>query len=188
MKDEILIRRASEGDQGAFRLLVERYSREIFNYFVRSTGSIEDSEDLTQQCFVNLHGSLRRYRGSASPRTFIYRIATNLAISFARRRKSPVSLDLLMEKGHDPVPSSSVDDPEDFTRARELRRAYVKALEKLPAHHALILDLRVGKELSYKEIAEATDRSESSVETIIHRAREALSAELAKYFGDEENK
>ena len=92
MEDDILVRQAREGDTGAFRKLVETYQHEIYNYFVRSTGSVEDAEDLTQQCFINFYNSLKTYRRTASLRTFMYRIATNLAISHSRKRKAPLSL------------------------------------------------------------------------------------------------
>jgi RNA polymerase sigma-70 factor (ECF subfamily) len=179
LDDDSLIRRAKGGDSEAFRQLVERYEHEIYNYFIRSTGSVEDSEDLTQQCFVNLYNSLGRYRRRASVRTFLYRIATNLAISFSRRRKSPVSLDILVEGGYDPLSRSPSGRPEDIAYARELRGAYLDALARLPAEWSLILDLRIGKELSYKEIADSVGRSVSSVESILYRARERLAAELA---------
>jgi RNA polymerase sigma-70 factor (ECF subfamily) len=165
LEDDILIQRAKEGDQEAFRRFVERYSGEIYNYFIRSTGSVEDSEDLTQQCFVNLYNSLENYRRSAS----------------VRKRKSPLSLDLLVERGFDPASQSPADSPEDLAHAVEIRKAYVEALATLPAEWGLILDLRVGKEMSYKEIADAVGRSVSSVESVLFRARERLSDKMAPY-------
>jgi RNA polymerase sigma-70 factor (ECF subfamily) len=180
LEEDILIQRAREGDTGAFRKLVEQYQAEIYNYFIRSTGSIEDSEDLTQQCFINLHCSLDRYSKKASIRTFLYRIATNLAISFSRKRRSTLSLDILVQGGYEPE-SSSQSDPEDLAYAGELQKAYLHALACLPAEWALILDLRIGKELSYKEIAESVGRSVSSVESILFRARERLSEEMGPY-------
>jgi RNA polymerase sigma-70 factor (ECF subfamily) len=186
LEDDILMQRAKGGDHDAFRRLVEIYQREIYNYFIRSTGSIEDSEDLTQHCFVNLYNSLGRYRRSASLRTFIYRIATNLAISFSRRRKSPLSLDVLVQGGFDPASESSSDRPEDLAYASELQQAYVEALAKLPAEWSMILDLRIGKELSYREIADTAGRSVSSVESILFRAREKLSAGMASFLGRED--
>lgn len=181
------MKRVKDGDSDAFRQLVERYKGEIYNYFIRSTGSIEDSEDLTQQCFVNLYNSLDRYSRKASIRTFLYRIATNLAISFSRKRKSPLSLDLLIEGGYDPASQSSSARPEDLAYAMELQKAYLDALAKLPVEWALILDLRIGKELSYKEIAESVGRSVSSVESILFRAREKLTEDMAPYLGETEN-
>jgi RNA polymerase sigma-70 factor (ECF subfamily) len=183
LEEDILIKRVKEGDSDAFRQLVERYKGEIYNYFIRSTGSVEDSEDLTQQCFINLYNSLDTYRKRASVRTFLYRIATNLAISFSRKRKSPLSLDQLFEGGYDPASQSSSDWPEDLAYAREIQKAYLEALSGLPVEWALILDLRIGKELSYKEIAESVGRSVSSVESILFRAREKLSEYMAPYLG-----
>jgi RNA polymerase sigma-70 factor (ECF subfamily) len=174
------MKRAREGDSGAFRKLVEGYQGEIYNYFVRSTGSVEDSEDLTQQCFLNLYRSLERYSPKASVRTYLYRIATNLAISFSRKKRPPLSLDILVEGGFDPS-EGSPPGPEDLTYAGELQKAYLEALAGLPREWALILDLRIGKELSYKEISQATGRSVSSVESTIFRAREKLSEVMAPY-------
>ena len=179
------MKRVKEGDTVAFRQLVERYQSEIYNYFIRSTGSIEDSEDLTQQCFINLYNSLDTYSRKASIRTFLYRIATNLAISFSRKRKSPLSLDILVEGGYDPASESSTDSPEDLAYARQLQKAYLEALAGLPAEWSLILDLRIGKELSYKEIADSVNRSVSSVESILFRAREKLASEMAPYLGED---
>ncbi len=185
MEDDILMQRVKEGDTGAFRQLVERYKGEIYNYFIRSTGSIEDSEDLTQQCFINLYNSIDRYSRKASLRTFLYRIATNLAISFSRKRKSPLSLDILVEGGYDHTSQSSADRPEDLAYARELQKVYLDTLARLPVEWSLILDLRIGKELSYKEIADSVGRSVSSVESILFRARERLSVEMTPYLEGE---
>lgn len=179
------MQRVKEGDTGAFRQLVERYEGEIYNYFIRSTGSIEDSEDLTQQCFINLYNSIDRYSRKASLRTFLYRIATNLAISFSRKRKSPLSLDILVEGGYDHASQSSTDRPEDLAYARELQKAYLDTLARLPVEWSLILDLRIGKELSYKEIADSVGRSVSSVESILFRAREKLFVEMSPYLEGE---
>jgi RNA polymerase sigma-70 factor (ECF subfamily) len=188
LEEDILIERSAGGDSGAFRVLVERYQREIFNYFIRSTGSLDDAEDLTQQCFINLYRSLGRYRKKASLRTFIYRIAANLAISFSRKRKSPLSLDLLVEGGYDMATRYPSDLPEEKLHARELQRAYLRSLENLPAEWRTIIELRVGKELSYKEIADIMDRSVPSVESILFRAREKLSVDMAPFLEDQDDK
>ena len=188
MEDDILVQQAREGDTGAFRQLVETYQHEIYNYFVRSTGSVEDAEDLTQQCFINFYNSLKRYRRTASLRTFMYRIATNLAISHSRKRKAPLSLEFLVEGGFDAVSETSAGRPEDIAYAMDIRRAYLEALAKLPDEWRLILDMRISNELSYKEIAEASGRSVSSVESIIFRAREKLSEEMAPFLGGRDEK
>ena len=169
MEDEILMEKAAGDDMDAFRSLVERHKNGVYNYFVRSTGSVEDAEDLTQQCFVNLYRSLPRYRKKAAFTTFLYRIASNLAVSFSRKRKPPVSLDALMEAGYDrPGPM-------------DLSRAYLRALEELPPEWRDMIELRVGKGLSYKEIAEVKGKSTGAVESILFRARSRLAEALGPY-------
>ena len=92
--DAALMKRVAQGEAGAFRLIVERYEKRIYNFFVRSTGSREDAEDLTQQLFLNLYDSASRYKPRSSFKTFIYRIASNLAVSFSRKQKLRRSLSL----------------------------------------------------------------------------------------------
>lgn len=179
LDDDILMRRAADGDEHAFRLLVKRYNGEIYNYFLRSTGSVEDAEDLAQQCFVNLFGSLPRYRRTASLRTFLYRIANNLAVSFSRRAGPPASLDALLEAGYDPPDRGG--GPEERAVAVQLRKAYLAALQRLPVEWRSVVELRAGRELSYREIADAIGKSEAAVESILFRARERLAKDLARY-------
>lgn len=179
MDDDILMQRAAGGDEHAFRLLVRRYGGEIYNYFLRSTGSAEDAEDLTQQCFTNLFGSLPRYRRTASVRTYLYRIANNLAISFSRRPSPPASLDALLEAGYDPPNPGA--GPDESAAQAQLRRAYLHALQKLPAQWRSVVELRAGRELSYREIAGVVGKSEAAVESILFRARERLAKELAPF-------
>ncbi len=183
MEDEILMQKAAGGDMDAFRLLIEKHKNGIYNYFIRSTGSIEDSEDLTQQCFVNLYRSLPRYTRKAAFTTFLYRIASNLAVSFSRKRKPPVSLEAILESGYDRPDTDGEADPSEVAEAMDLKRAYLEALECLPAEWRDIVELRVGKELSYKEIAQIKGKSRGAVESILFRARSRLADTMSPYLG-----
>lgn len=186
MNDDILMQRAAGGDEHAFRLLVQKYGGEIYNYFLRSTGSVEDAEDLTQQCFANLYGSLPRYRKTASVRTYLYRIANNLAISFSRRAGPPVSFDALLEAGYDPPDPGG--GPEDAAAEAQLRQSYLEALKRLPVEWRSVVELRAGRGLTYREIAGAVGKSEAAVESILFRARERLSSDLAPYLPGREER
>lgn len=181
MEDEILMQRAADGDMEAFRSLVERHKNGVYNYFMRSTGSVEDAEDLTQQCFVNLYRSLPRYTKKAAFTTFLYRIASNLAVSFSRKRKPPASLDALMEAGYDRPGPAARSGPAEMAEAMDLSRAYLRALEELPPEWRDIIELRAGKGLSYKEIAEIRGKSTGAVESILFRARSRLAEALEPY-------
>lgn len=181
--DAALMSLVSKGDTRAFRKLVEKYQGPIYNFFIRSTGNAEDSEDLSQQLFINLFRSAPRYRPEASFKTFIYRVASNLAISFARRRggREAVSLDEMLEGGREPSSAPGGGDPHTFTEQREFERAYLKALMRLPADWRIAMELRAGKGLAYREIAEVMGKSVPAVESIIFRARERLAIDLKDF-------
>ena len=183
--DAVLMQRVSKGDQHAFRRLVERYQKPMYNFFLRSTGSVEDAEDLAQQLFLNLYASASRYKPKASFKTYIYRIATNMAVSFARkaRVRDSVSLEILAEGGVElPAKRPDSDPAREFER-RELQRNYSEALLGLPAEWRTAIELRVGRELSYREIAEAMGKSVQAVESILFRARERLALEMGNRSG-----
>ena len=186
--DAVLMQRVAEGDTDAFRLIVERYERPIYNFFLRSTGSREDSEDLAQQLFLNLYDSASRYEPRSSFKTFIYRIASNLAISFSRKRKlrRSLSLEQLSETGFEPVSGRPGADPAREYERKELGRRYREALLRLPAEWRTAIELRAGRELSYREIAEAMGKSVPAVESMLFRARERLARELGRSGGKEE--
>jgi len=178
--DAVLMQRVSRGEADAFRVLVERYEKRIYNFFVRTTGNREDAEDLTQQLFLNLYSTASRYRPKSSFNTFIYRIASNLAVSFSRKQKlrRSLSLEQLSETGFEPTSGRPGGDPAREYERKEFRRRYREAVLRLPAGWRTALELRVGRELSYGEIAEAMGKSVSAVESILFRARERLAEEL----------
>ena len=180
--DAALMQRVSGGNTQAFRILVERYQKQIYNFFLRSTGSVEDAEDLAQQLFLNLYASASRYKPTASFKTFIYRIASNMAVSFARtaRIRNSVPLAILAEGGIEPPAKRPDEDPARELERRELMRSYSEALLRLPAEWRAAIELRVGRELSYSEIAAAMGKSVSAVESILFRARERLAEEMGR--------
>lgn len=181
--DAALMRRVAGGDTHAFRMLVEKYRGEMFNFFLRSTGVVEDAEDLTQHIFINIFRSADRYAPTASFRTYLYRVATNLAISASRKRavRPAESLHRAVEEGFQPASADADVDPAAYTERRELQRAYAAALARLPADQRVALELRVGRGFSYREIADFMDRSVSAVESLLFRARERLAGELEAF-------
>ncbi|MBN1886193.1 MAG: sigma-70 family RNA polymerase sigma factor [Candidatus Krumholzibacteriota bacterium] len=180
--DAALMRLVAGGDADALRRLFDRHGNAVFNFFLRSTGSREDAEDLTQQTFVNLYRAAGRYRPTAAFRTWLFRIARNLAVSYSRRRPAGDSLDLLAEGGFEP-PAAGVDPAADASHA-ELRGAYARALLQLPEEQRTAVELRIGRGLSYREIAEAMGKSLPAVEALVYRARERLAAALARFRED----
>ncbi|MFO7915046.1 MAG: RNA polymerase sigma factor [Candidatus Krumholzibacteriales bacterium] len=183
IRDADLMEKAAGGDSGAFRIIVEKYKQPMYNFFLRSTGSREDAEDLLQNLFMALFRSARRYKKTASFRTYIYRIASNMLVSYYRKSRDVVSID----EGGDQ--SDGFKFPDTSPEANPLKRAelsqleegFGKALAGLPAETAAALELRVRSGFSYKEIAEIMDKSVSAVESMIFRGRRTLADRMSHF-------
>ncbi len=171
----------SRGAGEALRELVLRYQKPAFNFFLRLTASVEDAEDLTQELFLRIHRAAPRYRPDAPFRTYLFRIASNLAMSHLRKRRvrGSLSIDEMLESGVDFPSTRHADDPAAGFDGREAAKRYLGALQRLPADWRLAMELRVGRELSYEEIAESMKKSVSAVESILFRARERIAEDLA---------
>ena len=159
-----LMQQLASGDDTALVNLIERWKIPLFRFFHRSLRSHADSEELTQQVFIKLHGSAHRYKPTAKFSTYLFTIARNLLLDEIKRlNRRPVDT-------VDPAElnmSTPSRDPRD-----EIEEALEICLDRLPETHRTALLLRVQRELSYKEIANIMKATESVVKTWIHRARQ----------------
>ncbi|GAB5562329.1 MAG: sigma-70 family RNA polymerase sigma factor [Synoicihabitans sp.] len=167
--DAELVRAAVAGDSGAARELVRIYHRPIFNYVVRMLGQVQDAEDVTQETFVKAFRSLHKVDTSRPLLNWLYTIARRSALNHIRARRNWVELP--PESASDsPGPRREVESEESVSRVWSLARRILK-----PAEYE-ILWLRFGENLSVEETAQTTERSQSSIKTLLHRARRRLMA------------
>ena len=170
--DHGLLEAARTGDEAAFAELVRRYRNQITNYVYRMTNDYDLAVDLAQETFMRVYRAADRYQTGYAFSTYIYRIATNLAISELRRRKGE-ALEL------DPA---DVRPLQDVTLVSEERRAAVaRAIATLPDKYRAPLVLRDIEERSYEEIAGILELSEGTVKSRISRARSFLRDKLQSY-------
>jgi RNA polymerase sigma-70 factor (ECF subfamily) len=166
--DHELAARFRDGDRAAFDLLVRRHQKGIWRLVRRYVKSDADAADVTQLAFVRAFRGLAAFRGSATVRSWLYRIAINCALSWLRdhRREQPTELaeDALIDANPAPAQLAAGDD-----RA-QLRRA----IEQLPPKQKLVLELRVFDDLSFKEVAELADCSENTAKVNFHYAVKRL--------------
>jgi RNA polymerase sigma-70 factor (ECF subfamily) len=192
IEDADLMKRTAGGDGEAFRILVERYSGPLYNFFFRSTGSREDSEDLLQNLFSALFRTAERYRRTASFRTYIYRIASNMLVSYYRKQKDSVPIGVTGRNAgrHEYPDSSPGSDPGKNAEAAQLEERFREALAELPTETAAALELRVREGFKYREISEILGKSISAVESMIFRGRISLAEKLEDFIdhGREEKK
>jgi len=170
-EDGQLVERAQAGDLAAFECLVRQHQGRLYGYLCRVSRNAADAEEMTQETFVKAWDGLAGFRGRASFKTWLFRIATNLWINRFSRRKplEPLTEDFSAGPRFEPV--------ESFRRSR-LGERINRALAGLPADQRSALVLSIYEELSHDEIAAAMGRSEASVNMLLYRARMSLRRSL----------
>ena len=187
--DHRLLEATLAGDEAAFAELVRRYRKQITNYIYRVTNDYETAVDLSQETFLRVFRAAERYQTDYAFSTYIYRIATNLAISELRLRKrrrlvSLTGFFLRREQTGEPAEFDPVDHLplQDSTLvAGERRAAIARAINTLPEKYRVPLVLRDVEERSYEEIAQILRMSEGTVKSRISRARGFLREKLQQY-------
>jgi RNA polymerase sigma-70 factor (ECF subfamily) len=178
IKDELLLQRAGEGDQAAFRELYERHRLPVFRFAYRLLGSIETAEDVTHDCFLSL---IRRADSfdpeRASLRTYLFAAARNLAMKHFRRLGREGSLDELAEG----QVASSKHEPLRRVLREELANQVRDAVFALPPLQREAVVLFEYEDLSLSEIAAITQSDVGAVKARLHRAREGLRRMLRPY-------
>ena len=170
--DELLVERTLAGDLGAFETLVQRYQGLVRRLVARVVGE-DEAEDVTQDSLLRAFHRLSQFRGAASFRSWLLRIAHNTAVNaVSRRRPEPVE-EAEVEAAHAERPASG-STPADRLESRERRERIESKLRTLRPAHRIVLVLRDLEGLSYEEIAEITGTPLGSVKGRLHRARAEL--------------
>lgn len=174
--DSQLIAETLSGNERAFRDLVNRYSSLVYNFIYRMTGNKETADDMTQDVFVKIYKNLRLFDGNRPFKPWVLRIASNTTVSAMRKKVHPVtSLDALQEaEPWREWASENTPDPARQAEVRDSSRRVLQALETLEPHYKQVLLLRYQQDLSYEEIAQATETPLNTVRTWLKRGRDRL--------------
>jgi len=180
-----IIRRARAGDEAAFELLVNQYSRRILDYCRRMVNDALTAEDLAQETFVKFYLSLENFDETKPVSPFLYRIEHNRCIDWLRKKKVPtVSLaveDNEDDRAHELDVADDTSAPDALAARAEVQQAIDDALASLPPAYRSSLILRYREGLSYDEIAAALKLPVGTVKAHIHRGRQRLQQKLASY-------
>jgi RNA polymerase sigma-70 factor, ECF subfamily len=172
------IRAVLAGDEGAFRLLVDKYGASIVNLAYRMTGSGADAEDLAQDAFLQAYANLADFRVGARFHPWLYTIALNLCRNHLRRkalvRWIPLQSDARDARGPSLDVRERAPNPEQSILAQESEEQLRRAIEALPGKYREVFVLRQSENLSYEEIAQITGLPLGTVEVRLFRARQRL--------------
>ena len=177
--DRELVERCQEGDLDAYEALVGRYRNKVYGLAFSMLRHEQDATDLCQESFIRGWQGIRRFRKNASFYTWIYRITTNLAIDFVRRRdRRPTAP---FDEGIDPDTDASVAEPPSTNpspavevQRKELREQIDAALLELSPEHRAVIQLREFEGLDYAAIAKVVGCSIGTVMSRLHYARKHL--------------
>lgn len=174
-QEEAIVTRVLSGDSEAFAELIERYKVAVFNLCARMLGDPTEAEDAAQEVFVRAYTQLHSYQPGRRFSTWLLSIASHYCIDMLRRRKPIVDLDAIAFWKQSDQP-----EPEERALTGETRDEVRELLNQLPDKYRGVTILRYWQDMSYEEIAEATNLSVATVKTRLFRARELLAKELEK--------
>ena len=173
------------GDEQSFSLLLQRYRTPLVNFLYRMVRSREQAEDLAQEVFIRVYRAREEYVPSAKFTTWLFRIATNLALNWLRdhrHQKLEISMDAPVTEDGDEKPFEVRDKHPTIEQelVEEDRKKMIRhAIEKLPEKQRAAVLLHKYQELDYAEIAKVLSVSESALKSLLFRAYESLRVELA---------
>lgn len=175
--DHELVARTLKGEQQAFAELVEAYQTSVFNLTYRMLGNRGEAEDAAQEAFLRAYQHLKRYDPTRPFKTWLLSIASNYCIDRLRKRRLTW---LSIDEPLPPHPALNSDEPNPERAAvlNEREQAMQNLLAELAPDYRAAVVLKYWYDMSYVEIAETLDTTESAIKSRLYRARQMLADEL----------
>ena len=174
------------GDEVSFELLLRKYLTPLINFLFRMVQDAATAEDLAQEVFLRIYRSRTDYVASAKFTTWMFRIASNLALNSrrdGRHRQRQISLDQPADGAEDGAPAMDLADGqpniEHELLARDRAALIRRAVDSLPEKQRLAVLLHKYQELDYDQISQILSCSESALKSLLFRAYETLRVQLA---------
>jgi len=177
ISDFSLIEKTLAGDQSAFEPLVNRHKAMAYNVALRIVGIEADAEEVAMDAFVKAYNNLKKFNQESKFTTWFYRIVTNQALSFKRKKRID-TVDI--EKAN-----AQVNHANGSLHQKENKLLVAKAIHSLSEKDGTLLTLFYLKELSLDEISEMVELTANNVKVGVHRARKRLAEAMKAQLGSE---
>ena len=185
--DAAVMLRVKQGDDAAFDYLVQKYRRAMLSFMFRMAHNAAAAEDLAQEVFLRVYRSRENYEPSAKFTTWLYRIATNLAVNHARdtRHDRPENMASLDQPDEESGQTLDVADESLTAEQKIIRQERMKAIrakvQALPERQRTAVVMHKYQQMDYRQIAEVLKLSESATKSLLFRAYETLRGQLAEF-------
>ena len=184
MNELELIQGLKNGNERAFKFLVDTYQNLVYNTAIGIVQNAEDAEDVSQEVFIQVYRSIHSFKGESKLSTWLYRITTSRALDLLRSRKSKKRfgfLQRLFGEGNEPLLElPDFHHPGVALDKKEQAAQLFNAINQLPDNQKTAFTLHKVENLSYQEVSEVMATSVSAVESLMHRAKQNLRKILEK--------
>jgi len=160
--------------QSAFRFLMRQYKERLYWHIRKIVISHEDADDVLQNTFLKIWQNLDSFQGKSALYTWLYRIATNEALTLLKKKRNSLSFSINDEENHCEIALKS--DP--YFDGNEIQIQLQKAISTLPEKQRIIFNLKYFEELKYEEISEILETSIGSLKASYHHAAKKIEAYL----------
>ncbi len=184
-----LIKEAQAGNKDAFEVLVKKYDRKVLTLALRYTRSEEDAKDIYQEVFIRVYRSLPKFEFKSEFSTWLFRIATNVCLTYIERTGKHQTVDALENINPDDEESapalqivSNDLNPEQNLRNMELKAGIKKAVEQLTGKQKLVFTMKHFEGYKLREIADITGLNEGTVKRYLFDATIKMKNALRHFY------
>jgi RNA polymerase sigma-70 factor (ECF subfamily) len=186
LDERILVEKLKKGDQGAFKTIVETWQNMVYNTALGIVQNAEDAEDIAQEVFLQVYQSVGSFKGESKFSTWVYRITVTKSLDHERKKKRKKRFAFVRSifGEHNEV----LVNPPDFHHPgvvldnKENASVLLKAVAELPENQRIAFTLNKIEGLSYQEVSDIMQSSVSSVESLMHRAKNNLKKKLEDHY------
>ena len=188
MNQPEFVEQLQQGNESAFRKLVDDWQDMVYNTAVSIVQNPEDADDITQEDFVQVYQSVSSFKGESKISTWLYRITLSKALDHEKRKKRKKRFafvqSLFGTRDEEQLHPHDFDHPGILAEKKESAAALFKALKQLPESQRIAFTLHKMEGQSYQEIAEIMNTSLYAVESLMGRAKGNLKKTLSRYYQD----
>ncbi|MBI1782475.1 MAG: RNA polymerase sigma factor [Sphingobacteriales bacterium] len=189
LDEKILIERLKQGDEAAFKTIVETWQKMVYNTALGIVQNEADAEDIAQEVFVKVYHSINTFKGDSKFSTWLYRVTVAKAIDHERKKKSKKRFafvtSLFGNDGEEVIHPADFNHPGVSLDKKETTAILFAAVKELPEKQRIAFTLNKLEGLSHAEVSEVMHISVTAAELLVHRAKTNLRKKLADFFNKE---
>jgi RNA polymerase sigma factor (sigma-70 family) len=184
--EQELVIQLQQGNEAAFRKLVDAYEKLVYNTALGIVQNEEDADDITQEVFIQAYQSVTDFKGASKISTWLYRITLGKALDLEKKKKRKKRFGFVQalfgSSGEETVPAVEFDHPGVQLEKKESAASLFKALKQLPDNQRIAFTLHKMEGRSYNEVAEIMDTTVTAVESLMARGKTNLKKILSTYY------